>query len=1013
MPRVTRGSSPELIGRRAELERLRDAVRKVRAAGRCVILLSGEAGIGKSRLLLEFERSIRDDPPAGRPVAVLAGGCVDAGGNLAYLPVIELLESARSVGLATNAQAARIRRALDGTVVPAIAADAAASAPESRAATFLGLRELLATAATDREVVVVLDDLHWADRSTLDVIAFLARRLLGTGVLLVLSYRPDDLGRRHPLKPVVADLQRHATLDHIRVDSLDPADVTAQVIGILGFEPEPAKLDRVLRLADGNPFHVEQLLSLDADHGLPPSLREVLDARLDQLDDESRHVVQQAAVIGREVDTLLLAAVAGTNRPDVINGIRKAVDARILVSAGDGRQYTFRHALLRETAYDDLPLIERIEAHRRIAQTLTDHPELGEESPVVATANRARHWLAGHAEPEAFSASLEAARSAYAANAWAEARSGFETALGLWDRIEHPVSIAGALRSEILEQAAAIAWFEGDARRALGFNRRAQGEPDVEADPIRLGRLSHREAFLLDDLGDVAGEGDAARRACGLIPDEPPTIDRAIALSCLGLHALRLGRIREGTKHLERAIHVAGAIGAVSQRAASEAFLAMAWVDLGHVERASEAVLRLDDVLPTISEQVAWSVVTTWTPWIWIGIGEYERGIEYAERLLADARRRGLDRGVGLWCLAPRALAEFWLGRWDDAMTTIGLQGDYTYGIDAAVYLRSVAACIAAARDEPARARALAVEAVEIAHSGFPEQVMVARVAAAWVDLLDDQPGEALAHARAAWAAAPGWEGVVIRSLVLWVGLWAVADLAARPRSRGGAEALQSARETAAVFAAEVDASVRDSPGSAAVSGPRLVLGLAAAEAARIDGRDDHRGWASLAEQLERLGHLPGAAIARRRQAEALLRDRGDRAEAARAIRETLQHAEAMGSARLQDRALAVARAARLDLGPAMRSPSAVAGEPGEPWGLSAREREVLALIVEGRTNRQIGDALFITDKTASAHVTHIMDKLGVSRRTEAALLAIRAGMASGGNRDGQLATPSSGEPQV
>lgn len=987
-----------------------------REAERCVVLLSGEAGIGKSRLLAEFERSLTDDPPTGRAAVVLAGGCVDVGANLAYLPIIDVLEAARRQGIVTDAQATSIRRSLEGTGALADAADGAmagppaATVPVGRAMTFLGLREVFAVAATERDVVIVIDDLHWADRSTLDTVSFLARRLAGTGVLLVLAYRPDDLGRRHPLKPVVADLQRHATLDHIRVEPLDPAEVTAQVVGILGFEPERWKLDRLLSLADGNPFHVEELLSLDDGLGLPPSLREVLDARLDQLDDRSRHVVQEAAVIGRRIDALLLAAASGTTRAEVADGIRSAVEARILVAAGDGRHYTFRHALLRETAYDDLPLVERIEAHRRIAQLLTDHPELGDGSHVVATADRARHWLAGHVEPEAFTASLEAALAAVAANAWAEARSGFEAALALWDRIEDASASAGTHRSEILEQAAAIAWYEGDARRALGLIRRAQGEPDVAVDPIRLGRLSHREAALLDDLGDLVGEGEAARRAGSLIPDEPPSIDRAIALSRLGLHALRLGRIRMAAEHFERAMDVAEAVDAGGERAASEAFLAMARVDLGDVGRAREAVLRLDNVLPTIGEQVAWSVVTTWAPWIWIGMGEYERGIEYAERLLADARRRGLDRGVGLWCLAPRALAEFWLGRWDEATTTIGMQGDYTYGIDAAVYLRSVAACIAVARDEPARARALAIEAVEIARSGFPEQAMVARAAAAWVELLDDRPGAALDHARAAWAAAPNWEGVVIRSLVLWVGLWAAADLAARSRSRGGGVELQSARETAALFAAAVDVSIHQATlaGQPATStGPLLILGMAAAESARLDGLDGPGRWASLAEQLELLGHRPGAMIARQRQAEAVLRDRGDRAEAAGAIRHALGHAEAMGSSRLRDRAVAVARAARLDLGPAAPPPPSAVPDRSGPWGLSTREREVLALLVEGRTNRQIGEALFITDKTASVHVTHIMDKLGVSRRTEAALLAIRAGMVVEASQDGYLAPPA------
>jgi hypothetical protein len=181
--------------------------------------------------------------------------------NLAFLPIIEILDGARRLSVATDAETAPLRRALDGTSRQG-AAELAAAEPGGRAATFVRLREMLVDAAGERDVVVVIDDLHWADRSTLDVVSFLARRLAGTGVLLVLAYRSDELSRRHPLKPVLAELVRHATLDHLRLEPLSPSEVRAQVAAILAGEPESSRLDRVVRLADGNPFPVEELLSL-------------------------------------------------------------------------------------------------------------------------------------------------------------------------------------------------------------------------------------------------------------------------------------------------------------------------------------------------------------------------------------------------------------------------------------------------------------------------------------------------------------------------------------------------------------------------------------------------------------------------------------------------------------------------------------------------------------------------------------------------------------------------------
>ena len=994
MTRVRRVSSSTLIGREAEIARLRNALGAVRDADRCVVLLSGEAGIGKSRLLAEFGRSVHDDSPSERPVAMLVGGCLDVGGTLAYLPIIELIDGARHLGHAVGDTAAAVRQAFDGSAVPGAVADGA-SAPAARAAAFLRIRDLLAGAATERDVVVVIDDLQWADRSTLDVVLFLARRLVRSGALLVLAYRSDELSRRHPLKPVLADLERYGTLDHLRLEPLTAAEVRLQIASIMGAEPDRARLDRVIRLADGNPFHVEELLSLEDERGLPPSLREVLEARLDQLDDGSRLLVDHAAVIGREFDSGLLSHVLADTRSDVPGGLREAVAARILLAANDGRHFRFRHALLREAAYEDLSLEERIHAHRRIAEVLTDHPDMDDRSPAVATADRARHWLAAGSEPEAFAAQLEAARSAAAATAWAEALAAYEEALAMWYRIEDPVSTAKQMRSEIMEQAAEMAWQEGDARRAVGLNRRAQAEPDVIADPIRLGRLACREAFLLDDLGDLVGEGEAAQRAVALIPEFPPSLDRAAALSRLGLYASRQDRVRDAIALFEEADRMANAVGSDIYVAATVG-LVMARIELGEVDRPREAILRLDAMLPRLEDHVAWSLVTTWAPWAWLGMGDYERAIEYSERLLTDARNRGLESGIGLWCLAPRAIGEFWLGRWDDANATIARQGDYVWGIDAAVYLRCIAAQICAGRDDPARARALAEEAIEIARTGFPGRTVVTRVTAAWVALLDDHPDVALDHIREAWAIAQPWEGLVTRSLVLWVGLWAAADLASRARARGDKAGLRTALEFGSELSIAALATVRDSGGEGATDGPRLVLELAAAEAARLERRDDAATWAELGDRFERLRDQPRTFLARQRQAEASLRDRGDRSAAVAAIEAALGVADAMGAPGLRERAMAVARAARLKLASESSSEADRMTDATGPWPLSKREREVLALLADGRTNRQIADALFISDKTASVHVTHIMTKLGVARRTEAALLAVRAGVVGG-----------------
>lgn len=227
--------------------------------------------------------------------------------------------------------------------------------------------------------------------------------------------------------------------------------------------------------------------------------------------------------------------------------------------------------------------------------------------------------------------------------------------------------------------------------------------------------------------------------------------------------------------------------------------------------------------------------------------------------------------------------------------------------------------------------------------------------------------------------------------------------------------ATEIGEELGAAVQAAISQAQSAEPSPSATGGPRLVLELAAAEAARVDRRDAAATWASIGDRFECLGDLPRTVLARQRQAEAILRDRGDRAEAVTAIVGIIDHAETMGADRFRDRALAVARAARLKLSPGLRPAQAGAAAPNPApapkglWGLSKREREVLALVVDGRTNRQIGDALFISDKTASVHVTHVMDKLGVSRRTEAAILAIRAGI--GGDAVEEELVPATTRP--
>ena len=993
---VIRGSSPVLVGRDDELRRLRDALALARSTDRPVVLVSGEAGIGKSRILAELEASATADPPAGRPVRFLHAGCIEVGERLAFLPILDWLTELQATDAADLAAEAAALRSAFGGATAIEAADGADTTGLGRGGRFQAARDLLVSAAADVDLVAVIDDLHWADRSTLDVLAFLARRLGRSGVLVIGAYRSDELHRRHPLTASLVELERHATLDHIRLEPLSPADVARQIAAIRGGQSDDGHASHVVELADGNPFHVEELLALDRPGPLPSSLHDVLAARLAQVDDETVAILREAAVIGRRVDGELLAAISRVDRDAVDASLRTAMDAGILVADEDGRRVRFRHALLREAVYDEVLPTDRLVLHRRIATCLAGRPELGDPTPSTASADLARHWLAAGALSEAFLALLQAGRLAASVAAWAEARWALEESLGLWDRVPDAALAAGRPRSSVFEEASLSAWYEGASRRALELNRAAQAEPDVQADRLRLARLIVSEAWYHNDIGDAAAYRKAAERALASYPPDRQSADRAMALGTLAASIAVEGRMTEAIAALTEAQSIAAEVGDESSTAANLAFLAWMHADRGEerialsmLEQAGDALRSAEMTAKPGTVENAYFALTTNAPWVWFVLGHYQRSADVAESALDDARHRGVDAGLGVWLLSPKALAEYSLGRWDDAVATIEDGTAFATVIGPESFLQATRARILAGRGDFGAARQSAARAIRGARQGWADEVVACAVAVAWIELLDDEPAEAARTLGETIAAWPGLDSATLTAEMAWMAAWISADLVVR----GG---LVLEGDDLAAYARTSVAALRSDATHREAHEILRWLDLTDAELARRDGRDGAADWAALAARLEAIGNRPAASICRLREASASLRIGGDATHAVAALQAVLVHARAMGARRIADRAMAIAQAGRLDLGGAPEPNQAPSATALDPWGLSTREREVLALLVEGRTNRQIGEALFISDKTASVHVTHILVKLGVASRTEAALLAVRAGLAGG-----------------
>ena len=419
-----RTASKAYVGRRAQLDALRQALVDVGKSRGHVVLVGGEAGIGKTRLLAEFEALVAADPPAGRSVLVVHGSCSGAAaGSLPFLPILDLLDGLVASGRVTDTVAS-VHADLAGS-------SGDASSPGPRSHTFLGFRDAVVVTAADVDLVLVVDDLHWADRSTLELLTFVAPRLGDARVMLVGAYRSDELHRRHPLRPVLVELEHAGSLAHLRLESLSPEEVAAQLEAIRG----PCSLPRTL---PGLSSSRTGTRSTSRSSRTGPRRHQAPAGTPGRARGPPLSPVRSGAggAVGRGGHRAGRRARAPRrHRRDPSDGHRgrapRERPATVIPPTPDGRRYRFRHALLSEAVREDLLPAERNALHRRLAAVLTARPELGAESPAGAAAEIAHHWTEAGDRANALPAWIEAGRSAGAAHAWQESASAYEQALSL------------------------------------------------------------------------------------------------------------------------------------------------------------------------------------------------------------------------------------------------------------------------------------------------------------------------------------------------------------------------------------------------------------------------------------------------------------------------------------------------------------------------------------------------------------------------------------------------------
>ncbi|MEU7467848.1 AAA family ATPase [Streptomyces sp. NPDC044984] len=1009
----TKSVSPVFVGRSTELDTLNTALTRA-AAEPQALLIGGEAGVGKTRLVEEFAATARR-----RGAIIALGGCVEIGADgLPFAPFSTALRQLRrelpdQLAAAASGQEEELARLLPE--IGTAAARGARRDEQGVARLFELTARLLERVAADHTVVLALEDLHWADASTRHLLAYLFRTL-HTGRLVVLAtYRSDDIHRRHPLRPLLAELDRLRTVQRVELGRFNREEVHRQIAGILAREPDPDRVDDIFERSDGNAFFVEEL-AVAADEGcctgLTDSLRDLLLVRVEGLPESAQRVARIVAEGGSTVEDRLLAAVARLTEDDLIEALRAGVNASILAPAPDRDGYRFRHSLVREAVSDDLLPGERSRLNRRYAEALEADPTLVPADERVT--RLASYWYHAHDAAKALPAVLDASVEARRRHAYSEQLGLLERAMELWDTV--PDTVRATLRPldyaevyppplpegrgvtpsgcdpgttplrylDLMAEAAVAGRLCGERERSMKITKRALRLLDEDPDPLRAAWFWVQRSRLTQALarGDGWAElGTAQDLVRGLPPSEVHAEVLASAASWSMLHEPG----PEAMAAAERAVEYARMVGAHDIELNARLTLGGLMVDAGDIESGLAEMYEVKDRATELGVDMVVARAHVNLPSVLEGVGRSQEAADLLQEGVHVTRRLGLlDSESWVWGNLAESLHS--LGRWDEAARAAAdarrLEQSAKQRAGGSMRL----AYLAYDRGDTATAARRLADARTVfgTHDPMPQYALpMKRVAigiAAAEGRLADVRAELLAVLDAGLPPGTqryGWP-------LLLAATTAEADAHGDPAAEPGRpEILERIRGAAKNLATGVpvwqayDQWLR-------------------AELLRAEARFEPDEWSAAVEAVEPLGRPYDLARVRLRLAEALLATGAGDDERARAT-ELLRLVDAvaghLGAAPLARSAALLAQRARLALTPAVRDAAPGPADPAEALGLTSRERDVLRLVAAGHTNRRIAGELFISPKTASVHVSNILAKLGVSGRGEAAAVAHRLGL--------------------
>ena len=939
-----------LLGREQEQAELYDALTLALKGEHQVVVLAGDAGLGKTTLVTDLASRAGE---LGFAVAV--GHCLDIAAGISFAPVFEALSTLlHEVGDDESRPCARRVVGLLGPGVPT-----SADPPHL----LEDLRLAVLEAAAAGPVLLVLEDLHWAERSTQDLAVALSRTARGR-LALLLTVRTDDLHRRHPARKALNEIGRVPGGRRIDLGPLGPESVAGIVAAITGGAADLGLVRSVLQRSEGNPLYAEEIVAAGPE-AIPDQLADLFLARVDALPTGPRELARLASVDGSHLDVDTLSELSGLRRELLEGQLRELLDANLLRGAGES--LVFRHGLVREAVYDDLLPDERVRLHGELAAILQARVD-ADASPSSALLSRtAFHWSAAHDLPRCLVASERAGKAALNAGT-AEAVGQFERVLALWDRVPDAGSLVGGGKIERVLSLSRAMLDQGDGEQWHALNHRAVEMIGPDTPPLVASRAHAAYAYSAMNIDDTPTAPESIRLALELAGDEPSE-ERAAALGTLALHHCIRSEYAAALEASEHALEAARAVKAVGAIHLDLMFKSIALLSLGRPGEAcdvqAEAVevtrsagltgLALDNVVLLANRL--------------IDSGEVERAASLARAGFQEGMTTGLTT-AGSLCGEAVAATLILEGRLDEAQDLLreldGLGFAERLAEDPWWQLR---ADVALARGDEETVRHVIPPGAKYPRPTGPPLDEAEALRQFRVAVVSQDHTWCVEIAKAYMDRADGGDSCPEAACASRMAF----DIVCRLRPGGETEEL-CARGGRLLDRARRGLTAEWRPTYGGVQ-----LALAEAYAARADGRaavEEFRVAAALAGPFGAYFALePRIDLAQE------LLAHGGRDEGRELLVDCWTAAREMGAGGLERCAAKLATRTRVPL------PESAARE-GPLSRLTPREREVLEQLAGGATNRRIADTLVISEKTVSVHVSNVLTKLGVENRGAAAAMA-------------------------